>query len=208
MKTTETAKTITIVLLAAIVLALTVTFKNNILLYSAFISFVIIIGANVLTKKAVGYFFETDVKIRFWSLYQYGFRKDMHFKKPVPMLWLSLLLALFSKGFLWWLAILEFDVAAKTERVSRRHGLYRFTQVTEWHMAWIAVWGIAINLILAIAGYFIGFEMFAKLSIYYAAWSILPISNLDGAKIFFSSKSMWAIIFTILVIFVGWGLII
>ena len=132
----------------------------------------------------------------------------MHFLKPIPMLWLPLLLALFSKGLIFWLGILEFDVKAKPERASRRHGLYRFTEVTEWHMAWIAAWGIIANLVFAIAAYIIGFELFAKLSIYYIAWSIIPLGKLDGSKIFFASRALWITIFTITAIILGWGLII
>lgn len=120
----------------------------------------------------------------------------------------SPLLSLITKGFVQWLAILESDVTPKTERVAKRHGLYRFTQITEWHIAWIATWGIIVNFILAIIGYIAGFELFAKLSIYFIAWSIIPLSGLDGAKIFFSSRGLWITLFTIIIIVLGWGLII
>ncbi len=193
----ENSKEISIIILAAIVLALAVAFKDTSIFYVALISFLIIIGVNVLVKKIVGYNLETAVKTKFWAWYQYGLRTDMHFKKPIPMLWLPLILTLFTKGFFLWLGILEFDVVAKTERVSRRHGLYRFTEVTEWHMALIATWALAANLILAIAGYIIGFELFAKLSIYFIAWSTIPIAGLDGSKIFYASRALWTVVFTI-----------
>ena len=157
MDTKENTKEILTIILASIILALTVAFKDRAIFYTATISFIIILTINILTKKSVGYYLETKVKTKFWSIYQYGFRKDMHFKKPLPMLWLPLILTLFTKGFFLWLGVLEFDVEAKTERVSRRHGLYRFTQVTEWNMAWIAVWEIIANLIVAIIGYIAGF---------------------------------------------------
>lgn len=196
------------VLLATIILALAVSFKNTEIFYAAALSFLIIISANVLVKKMVGFHFETAVKTKFWTWHQFGLRQDMHFKTPVPMAWLPLLLALFTKGSFLWLAILEFDIKAKAERVSRRHGLYRFTEVTEWHMALIATWGLVANLILAIAGYILGFELFAKLSIYFMAWSIIPIARFDGARIFYASRALWATIFVITAIVLGWGLII
>ena len=208
MNTKEIAKELLIIILASIILALTVAFKNRTLFYAATISFLIILIANILTKKSVGYYLETKVKTKFWSIYQYWFRKDMHFKKPFPMLWLPLILTLFTKGFFLWLGILEFDVEAKTERVSRRHGLYRFTQVTEWHMAWIAVWALIANFLIAIIAYIVGFELFTKLSIYFIAWSTIPIPGLDGSKIFFSSRILWAITFTIAMITLLWALII
>jgi len=202
----EVLGAITIIVLAVLVLAFSVTFNSTHLVYVAALSFLVIIVANILTKKAVGYYFETTVKTRFWSLYYFWFRKDSHFKKPVPMIWLPLVISLVSKGWAWWLGVLEFDIEAKTSRVSRKHGLYRFTEVTEWHMAWIATWGIIANLALAIIGYFLGFEFFTKLSIYYATWSMVPISGLDGSKIFFGSKGMWVIMAIITLLFLWWGI--
>jgi len=194
---------ILVIVLATMVLAISVAFKDTTIMYAVAISFLIIITANVLTKKVVGYMLEIKVKTKFWSWYQWGLRKDSHFKKPVPMIWLPLLLSLFK---IWWLAILEFDITPKIERVAKRHGLYRFTQLTEWHVAWIATWGIILNLVLAIIAYIAGFEMFAKLSIYFAAWSLIPLSGLDGAKIFFSSRGLWITLFTITMIILSWGL--
>jgi hypothetical protein len=195
-----------VIVLASLVLAVSVGFSDTSIVYIAGISFLIIIGANVLIKKIIGYFLEINVRTKFWSWYQYGFRADSHFKKPFPMIWVPLLASLITRGVFWWLAILEFDVTPKTERVAKRHGLYRFSQVTEWHVAWIAVWGIILNVVLAVIGYIAGFEMFTRLSIYYAAWSIIPLSGLDGAKIFFASKGLWITIFTILLLVLGWGL--
>lgn len=196
------------IILAALILALATAFKNTEIFSASLLIFLIILTLNIITKKIVGYHFETNVKTKFWTWYQFGFRKDMHFNAPVPMVWLPLLVALFSKGFVLWLAILEFDIKAKTERVAKRHGLYRFTQVTEWHMAWIATWGIIINLIAALIAYIIGFELFAKLSIYFVAWSIIPFSRLDGSKIFYASRALWITIVTIVTIILGWGLLI
>ena len=198
-------KEITTIVLAATVLALVVGYKDQSIIYVALASFLIILGVNILVKKAVGYHFETDVKTKFWSWYQYGFRTDMHFKKPVPMVWLPLLLAFITRGFFLWLGILEFDVAAKTERVAKRHELYRFTEVTEWHMGWIALWGIIANLALGIIGYIVGFELFAKLSIYFIFWSTIPLSGLDGSKILYANRTLWVVAFTITTILSVWS---
>jgi hypothetical protein len=202
----EKTRGLLVILLATLVLALSISFKNNSLILATAISLFIIISINIITKKIVGYNFETKVKTKFWSLYQFGFRKDSHFKTPIPMIWFPLVLSLFTKGLFWWLAVLEFDVEAKPERASRRHGLYRFTEVTEWHMCWIALWGIIANIFFALIGYVAGFELFAKLSIYYAIWSIIPLSSLDGSKIFFGSRYLWAAVTIILLLFFGWGL--
>ncbi len=202
----ENTKEALIIVLAAIVLALAVGYKEQSIIYAALASFLIILGVNVLVKKAVGYHFETAVRTKLWTWYQFGLRTDMHFKKPIPMIWLPLILTLFTKGFFLWLGILEFDVVAKTERVAKRHGLYRFSEVTEWHMAWITIWAITANLILAVVGYVAGFELFTKLSIYFIFWSTLPIARLDGSKIFYASKGLWAVIFTVATILLIWSL--
>ena len=184
----EYGKEIFVVILATIILAMTVSFKNSNIFYAAALSFLIIFTVNITMKKLVGYYFQTDVKTKFWTWYQYGFRKDWHFIKPIPMLWLPLMLILVTKGMFLWLGILEFDVVAKTERVSRRHGLYRFTEVTEHHMGWIAIWALIANFAFLVVGYILGFELFTKLSIYFIAWSVIPLSNLDGSKILYSGK--------------------
>jgi len=202
----EYGKELVVVILATIILAITVAFRDRTIFYAAALSFLVIFVVNITMKKIVGYIFQTDIKTKFWTWYQFGLREDWHFKKPIPMIWLPLIIALFTKGFFWWLPILEFDVAAKTERVSRRHGLYRFTQVTEHHMAWIAIWGLIANFVFAITGYILNFELFAKLSIYFIAWSVIPLSRLDGSKILFGGKVKWSIFFTAAMLLLIWAL--
>ncbi len=203
-------KEIVTIILATLVLALAASFKDTSIFYTAVLSFFIIISVNVLTKKAIGHHFETTVKTKFWTWYQFGLRKDMHFKAPIPMIWLPLIITLFSKGHLLWLGILEFDISEKVERAAKRHGIERFTQVTEWHIAWIAIWALAANLIFAITGYIAGAETFAKLSIYFIAWNMVPLARFDGAKIFYASRVLWTIIstITVIVLVLAWGIII
>ncbi|MBT3642548.1 hypothetical protein HN604_00440 [archaeon] len=197
-----------IVILSAFILALTVSFSKFPIFYASLLSFAIIITVNVIAKKIAGYMFEIKVDIKPWTWYQFGFVSKMHFKKPLPMLWLPLIISWISKGTVWWLAVLEFDVSPKTERIARRHGLYRYTQVTEWHIAMIAMWSVIATIVAGIIGYVAGFELFAKLSIFYSVWSIIPLSSTDGSKIFFSSRLLWMFIASILAIFFFWGLVI
>ncbi len=197
---------ILIVLLASIILGFTVSFPNTATVISSIIYFLILITINILAKKLISYYFEANSKIKFWSWEQFWFTKKAHFKKPIPMLWLPLILTIFTKGYFYWLGILGFDVEPKTERISRRHGLYRFTQMTDWHIGLIAASGVIANLLLGIIAYLIGFEPLARLSIYYAAWSVIPISDLDGTKILFSNRVLWFTITTITAIFLLFAL--
>ena len=207
MKTPEWFTEITTIVLASIILAVTYSFRNTRLFIWAGISFLIIITLNVLAKKIIAYNFEAKARIKFWGWFQFGFGKKAHFKKPLPMLWLPLVLSFFTKGLLnFWFGILEFDIKPKTERVSRRHGLYRFSEMTDWHIALIVAAGIVINLIASIVGYVAGFETFARLSIWFAAWSLIPISSLDGSKLFFGSRALWFTMLVIVGIFLGYSL--
>jgi len=208
MEIKEYAKEIATIVLATIVLAIAVSFNNSKIFYAAVLSFLVIFVVNITMKKIVGYIFQTDIKTKFWTWYQYGFREDWHFKRPIPMIWLPLLLTLITKGLFFWLGILEFDVVAKTERVSKVHGMYRFTEITEHHMGWIAAWGIILNFVFAVGGYILGFELFTKLSIYFIAWSVIPLGRLDGSKIFYGGIVKWSIISTLTIIVLLWALIV
>jgi len=201
----EVSKEILTVILAIVILGLSVSFLNPELIGYTLLSFVIIIGTNFLVKKAVAFHYEADIRMKFWAWYQYGFKGRSHFKRPIPMAWLPLVLAPLG----WkWLAILETEITAKTERVSKRHGLYRFSEMTEWHIALIIAAGLITNLILALIGYSFGFELFSKLSIYFSVWSIIPFSKWDGAKILFGGKILWASLTVIVLLILGWGIVI
>ncbi len=201
-------KEFAIILLAAAIIALAYIFpeRNSSLLLYIFLSLFIIILINTFAKKIFAYHLETDVTLSFWSTYHYWFTKRSHFKKPLTMAWLPLIASLITMGKLIWMPIIEFDVAPRPERISRRHGLYRYTEVTEWHVALIAAAGIFATIIFGVIGYFAGLETFAKLSIFYAAWSIVPLGRLDGSKVFFGSRNLWLTLLIALAVSLIWGL--
>lgn len=210
-------KEIGTIILAAVILAISFSFVDlaNIdgIFMISFYSLLIIITTTFLVKKAYAYYLEADVHIKFWSWYQYSFRQKSHFVRPLPMLWLPLL---FAPLGLKWFGILETEIVARTERVSKRHGLYRFSEMTDWHVALICASGIITSLVLAFIGYFfvvqnsndlaIG-EVFSKIAILYAVWSIIPIGGLDGTKIFFGNRFLWTALATVLAVIFLWGLV-
>lgn len=208
MESKSTFRDLVIIFVASLIIALSLAFpqKNFELLLSLFISVLIIITINTFAKKFFAYKLETNVTLGFWSTYYYGFSKKSHFKSPLTMAWLPLLGSLITLGNIVWMPIIEFDVEARPERISRRHGLYRFTEVTEWHIALIAAAGIFSTIFFGIIGYFMGFETFARLSIFYAAWSIVPLGKLDGTKIFFGSRNLWFTLLIVLAVALLWGL--
>ena len=194
MKATDSQKEIATLVLAVVIFSIAASFTNIKIFYSCLASFSIILGTNIATKKILGNHFEINIKTKFWEFHRYGLKKKSHLKRPLPMAWLPLAIAPLSRGVFMWLGILEFDATPKPERASRRHGLYRFTEVTEKHIGLIAFMGVVMNLLLGVAGYIAGFELFTKLSFGFAMWSIVPISRLDGTKIFFGNRVLWGII--------------
>lgn len=204
MKFSDTTKEVITIIIAGIILGAIWSYPGKVDNMPIFILFfLIIISVNLIAKKYVAFKFEAELKTKFWSIYHYGFKQGSHFKAPVYMLWLPILLSLISRGMIKWIPLLEFDVSPKIERVARRHeGMYRFTEILEWQIALIVMGGIIANLLLSLlgyifAGYIPGGELFSRLNIYYALWALLPISGLDGAKMFFGSRPLW---FTFLVI--------
>lgn len=200
-----------LILFASVILTATFAIYSsftNQKLFLILLFFVLIILVNIITKKIMAYYFESKIKVKMWEVYQYWFTTKAHFNRPLPMIWLPPILAFLAKGMVRWIPVLEFDITPRVERVTRRHGLYRFSEMTEWHVAIISAIGIIANLIFAIIVYLFtiwvpGLEMLAKLNIYYACWSLLPISSLDGSKILFGSKILWFALGIVALIFLG-----
>ena len=206
-------KEISHIILAIVILALVVSFEVFIkktslgvayfmllLLFSA-----VVILVNILVKKMAAYLVDAEVEHKIWIMDRFGFYEKSYLKKPVPVgLIFPLLLSFLSLGYLKFLGMLEYDVYASKARASKKIGNVRFSELTESHMGLIGGFAILANIILAIVAYILDQPLLAKISIYYAFANILPISNLDGTKIFFGSRVFWfllAVISTISVLY-------
>ncbi len=178
--------------------------------------FIILVVSIFINKLAAGYF-EANTEIKIWRIKRYWFNPGMHFKNPIPVgILFPLILALISiiikfglelqaYIILPWLAVLEFDVKPTKRRAAKRHGYYSFHEMTEWHIGCIASASIAASLILAIISYLVGFPELSRLAVYFACFNMLPVSNLDGNKIFFGSRIMWTTLAVICLIFLGYA---
>lgn len=158
----------------------------------------LVVLLNILAKKLIAYSLDSEIEMRIWEIGKVG-------KNKKPFL-IGAFLPLISKIILFpfknfvWMASLVFDVKPKTYRAAKRFGLYTFSDVTEYHIGLIAASGILMNLVLSAVGYFTGFPLFARLNMYYAFFNILPLSELDGNKIFFGSKIMWSFLASLVLI--------
>ncbi|MFH1365124.1 MAG: hypothetical protein ABIH28_00890 [archaeon] len=176
---------------------------SKILGYSVLSIFAIIL-INNLVKKIAGHYFESDVKISLWEVKRYGWRPENRFRFPLQAgIIFPIILKLITFGKFNWLACLTFDVDAKVSRAARRHDIYTFSELSEYHLGVIAAWGIIANLFFAFVAYLIGLpqEMnFVNLSLYYVFFNMLPFSDLDGNKIFFGSMILWSFLAAIVLL--------
>lgn len=206
-------KEIIIILAITLVLGFLISLVETIeiFLYSLLTIFIIIM-INIITKKVMSYYLDTEIEIKLWEINQYGVKAHHHFKKPFPA---GAFLPIISKVIFFlipkfiWMASLIFNVKPKVYKAAKRHGLYSFSEITEKEVGMIAAAGIVANLFAAIIAYLIGFPEFSRLSIFYAFFNMIPLSDLDGNKIFFGNIVLWSflasfvligIIFTIFVI--------
>jgi len=206
----EIGSLILVTIITAFAIALTKNFGIDLkfLLYALLGVFILLL-LNILIKKATAYFLESEIEIKIWEIKRFGFRTRDYWKKAFPM---GAFAPLISKIFLFplngfvWMASLVFDVKAKAYHAAKRHGMYSFSEMTEEHIGKIAAAGIAVNLLLAFLFYFIGGDfgtIFAKLNIWFVFFNMLPISDLDGNKIFFGNLVLWS--FLAIITLVGLG---
>ncbi len=211
-------KEIIITLAITILLAFVVSMMETLESFRyALISVLLILGLNISAKKIASNYFDAEIEIKLWEIKKYGLlgvssggyiHPSKEFKRPFPAgAFIPILFAFFTFGTVKWMASLVFDVKAKVHHAAKRHGLYTFSEMTEYHIGLIAAAGIIINLIAAVIGYFINQPEFAKLNIYFAFFNMLPISDLDGNKIFFGSKVLWSFLATITLIGTAYALL-
>lgn len=162
----------------------------------------IIIILNVGLKKLTSHYLDIKMDVKMWEIKQWGFKAHFRFKNLVNLgILVPFILKVVSLGYLNFTASLVFDVKAKVYRAAKKHGLYAFSEISEAQIGAIAAVGVAGNIIASIVGYLIGFPDFARLNLGFAFWNLLPISNLDGNKIFFGSMVLWC--FLMLLVLIG-----
>lgn len=157
----------------------------------------IIMVVSIFAKKLMAYYLESETEQKIWHWQRWGYYARSHLKKPIPagiifpfiLVWIS-----YPLGFLKVLTFLQFEVKPTSARAAKRHGLYRYSELTEWHIALIAGTGVIACLILAIIAYLLGYPDLARYSIYFSAWNLLPLGQLDGSKILFGSKLLWFVL--------------
>lgn len=204
-------KELLIIVIALLVLAYSVSLVDLNMFFINLLLIAIIVAISLIAKKMTARHYETDIKVKFWGVQQFGLRENWKFKQPFPVgIFLPIILSFASYGHFYWLAALQFDEKPLPGRRAKRHGYYSFSELTEWHIGLIAASGVIACLIAAVIAYFIDypyFMNFAKLSFLYAVYSLLPFGKLDGTKIFFGSYILWSALVIIALAIFGIGLL-
>jgi len=173
-------KEITAILITSLILGFVLTLieTTKLFLYSS-LTILIILLINISTKKITSFYLDSEIEVSLWEIKRYGIKPRQKLKRPFPA---GAFIPIISKiifvpfnNFVW-MASLVFDAKPKIYRAARRHGLYSFSEITE----------------------------FAKLNIYFAFFNLIPISNLDGNKIFFGNTVLWSFLATITLIALGY----
>ncbi len=200
-------KEISFMVLASVVLAFVITLFTSLKSFFTFLLIVfVIILINVLVKKITAFILDSRIDIKLWEISRYGFKPSQMFRKPIPAgIIFPLFIVLITVGKVYWLASLVFEVKANVSRTAKRWGTYAFSEMTESHIGIIAGAGILATLFFALIGYLLGFESFARISIFYAFFNMLPISELDGNKIFFGSIVFWSFLAILTLIGLGYA---
>lgn len=175
---------------------------DSVLTLYSFLFSVIIVLVPIIVKKATAYSLDASVAHRTWHFQTFGVKPKQKLTKEQPFgLFVPLFFTLISLGAWKVMTLLSYETRALKQRAAKRFGAYSFTEMTDWHNGIIGASGVVSLLIVSILSYLIGFEYLSQLSIYYAFWNLVPVSDLDGTQIFFGSRVLWTTLSIITLIF-------
>jgi Zn-dependent protease len=192
------------IILAALVIGYLISFKA--LSWQTFASgaglALLMLFIHHLGQKFTALFYDCSTESRLWTVKQFSFAKSAHFRFDFPM-WamLPVFAVIFSFGLIKWLAVTTFEACPLPARVHRK-----YAELTEFDLGLIAVGGLFFNALLAIISQAFGYNEFAMLNLYFILFNLIPVSTLDGGKIFFGSVMLWvfsAVFAVIMIILLG-----
>ena len=156
----------------------------------------IIILTSVLVKKISASHYNIKIEHKIWGFKRFWFYEKSKFKNQIPIgLIIPFFISILSLGIIRILTFLQFDAKnLSKKRALKKRGQHRYSEINESDLAFTSAWGFWALILLAIIGYFINQPEITKYSIYYGLWNLLPISNLDGTKLFFGSLINWILL--------------
>ena len=195
-------KELLILIISAILMALILSFYEMQLQIDKFLSFllisIIIIFSYCISKKITAKVIDLEIEYKFWELKRYWFSAYAYLKKPIPMgLIFPLLLSILSNGYIKFLAFMQYESKALPGRFAKKSG------IREWDDALLVFYSVLPLLILSLVANYIGGDFFynlAKYSLFFIISNMIPISKLDGTRIFFGSKPLFIFSWTLILI--------
>ncbi len=161
-------------------------------------TFVILI--NIVFKKITAFYLDSHIEIELWQFKRIMFATKKSLivnkkrKNPIPAGFIfPILLKFLTLGMMNWLAILTFNARGTIYRTRRKYGKLQYPDTTEKEIAIIAFVGIIANLAFASLAIMTDMLLFAKINLIYAFFNSIPLSNLDGSKMFFGENNLWKI---------------
>ena len=198
-------KEIATIFAVTLVLAIAISFLKSQIFPGVLLAVFLILILNVAAKKIAAFYMGSEIEIKPWQMERYGFIKKQYLKKPFQIgIFLPLIVSLASLGKVFWMASMVFEVKPEY-KAAKSHGLYSFSEMTDAPIGMIAAAGVLINLVSAVVAYFLGFPTFARLSVYFAFFSMLPLSDLDGNKIFSGNIVVWSFLAALVLIGLGYA---
>ncbi|PIN93014.1 hypothetical protein COU54_04650 [Candidatus Pacearchaeota archaeon CG10_big_fil_rev_8_21_14_0_10_31_24] len=196
------------ILIAIITLTIIISFKdlfsqNLSNLSKYFLSSIIIILIAVFSKKISANFLELNVTHKTWFVSRWGHKIQDTLKTPAPFgIILPLILSLFSLGSIKLMTLLTYETTQKSQRnVKMFQHVAPYTEQTDFHIMLVGASSIVSLLILSLILFLIPSNstllMLGKFSTFYALSNLMPFSRLDGAHIFYGSRSWWFTLATI-----------
>ena len=171
----------------------------------------VIIFFSCIFKKRTAGIHALKIEHTIWKFSRYWFYESSHSKKPFPIgLIVPFFIAIFSLGYVQPLTFLQFESEnISSIRLLRARGYKRALRkelINEADLANTSAAGFYALTLLALFGYILfkidilfGFDL-AKYAIMYNLWNMLPVSNLDGTKLFFGSMLQWVFLVVLNVI--------
>ena len=156
----------------------------------------IIILVNILAKKFASGFYSIKIEHTIWSFKQFWFTKRAHLKKAFPIgLIFPFFFSILSLGIIKPFTLLQFESENVIQtRILRQSGKHRRYEINETDIAFTAAWGFWILIALAIIASFFKQPEITKYAVYYGIWNLIPVSQLDGCKLFFGSFFNWLLL--------------
>jgi len=198
-----TKKEIVWIIIASLILGFIIEFTSELTLsIYGFLIAPIIILINIISKKISSNYFNIKIEHKIWKFQRFGFYERSKFKKPFPIgLILPFFLTIVSLSLIKPLTLLQFDAKnLPKKRVLRKRGSYRHSEINESDLAFTSAWGFWALILLAIIGAIIKQPQLTAYPIYYGLWNLIPISNLDGTKLFFGSLINWILLVIVYIV--------